>query len=218
MAVINMAPLEKTVRGRAIANSHNTEQDWMMLEQRNAEFNQQVSRVMGGEQEFIANSFQANYNDEAIMMAEKYLTQTRGMLSRDRFKPITYEDYVTDSFVTMHYRAGNPRIQKRMIRKIAYPNQDEIGRIIYDDLLDNDPYMNTYNGEYENPYAKEYDDSFMADVKWVEEGFDVGGAIEYYEEMNSLGIDNKMNDRLRQDVIEMNAVLEELLDAGIKPY
>jgi len=219
MAIINTGSLEETVRARSISNSSHTDRDWEIMRQRTEEFNNRMEKALGYEVDFARNAFESNYNDKLIMKSNKMLRQTRGILARDRFQVITRENVKTDSFVTMHHRQSNPTLQKRIDREIAFPNEAEIGILVYDDMVDNDSIMNIYNGEYTNPYTKDFNDGFMEDEEWeFDDEFDVGGVVLDYEEYNNMDIRNDLNDSIRTSLIEMNELLEELIDEDITPY
>jgi hypothetical protein len=195
MAIVRTGNPNSHMRAQVMQNNNITQQDMLNMQQSSADF-MQMNNISSGFMEEMNMTNMTYANDEVFLMGEQLVANCGGVISRDKFQPITYGETNIDSFVTMTYIASHPVISSRINKGLMDGFSNEIGTIHIDSLEDNGDYLRLYEGDYDNPYA-DY-------------------VIESYEEYNSKNIENeKLSDKDVDDIKEMYELLDEMCLDGI---
>jgi len=194
MAIIRESDdIRDTLKAVSFKTSNFSPAELREIEDRMNAFNGYLEENKSQYIESAQHHFKSVLNDNIIGLADTIYLNTSHLLDRDYFVPITMEKPTTRSKLTMSRVASHPRVQTRVSSKtMTQPYVDTIGRVKYDSKFDNPYYMNTYLGDYDNPYSEEV-------------------IIDHYE-ANSLGYDYEMRDVEKENMKEMNLLIDSLLN------
>jgi hypothetical protein len=129
-------------------------------------------------------------------MGEDIMLDTSTQLSRDVFKPISWDNTYTDSFTTMDMVVSHPRVSEQVSNNLINGYVEDIG--IGDVGKYNNTYLSLYDGIDENPYE---DGDWFDDVTVV-----MGKNVDPYRDLDNL---TKMGG------LELYELLDEMTNVGI---
>ena len=200
MAIIRTGDIREIIRARAYKSANYSQEELDEIRRGKEEF---VRDMVDSGSRFVSSaefSRDRMFSDSVVQLSKEMELMGSPILFKDEmeeeiwdFIPIEVDNIFTEDISTKIIRASHPRVQ-RLQRKGLNLIREEDERIEYEDvdLLDNDVYMNTYNGSYNNPYSET--------------------VIEEYWEMNSLGIDNTFTEEIKEKVMSMNETIDLLVN------
>lgn len=153
MAIVMTGDPFKMLQAEAVSNSNYSQTDIISMQQNLNTFTQ-AHNIADNFVSTIAETFDYYNGSEVMMVSDKLLQSTSGLLSKDVYKVLDMHTLKTESLVTKSLIVAHPSLTERVNENLIECYEEEIGLLRIDSNRTNYQYNQVMEGVHNNQFEK----------------------------------------------------------------